>query len=134
MLSGHKLAALFGVMALAAPVFAHHSFSAEFDREQRVTFTGTVTKVDWANPHTYFYVDVKDKGGRTVNWIFEAGGPNLLFHLGWTRDSLKVGDHVTVVGFLPWSHDVRVASARVVVLADGRKVYAGTPKDGGPLP
>lgn len=122
------------LLVSAAPARAHHAFSAEFDKDRRATFTGVVTKVDWANPHTYFYLDVPGKDGHTANWIFEAAGPHLLFRLGWSRDSLKVGDHVTVVGFLPWSHDVRVASARVVVLADGRKVFAGTPKDGGPQP
>jgi len=69
----------------AAPALAHHSFAAEFDGAKRLSFQGVVTKVEWTNPHTYFYVDVKDDGGRVVNWAFETAGPNLLSRLGWKR-------------------------------------------------
>lgn len=122
-----------GLALLEPAAVAHHSFAAEFDGSKRVSFQGVVTKVDWTNPHTYFYVDVKDDGGRVVNWAFETAGPNLLARLGWKRDSLKVGDRVTVVAYPAWD-GAKIASARTVVLADGHKVFAGSAVDGGPQP
>jgi V8-like Glu-specific endopeptidase len=122
-----------GVAILAPHLFAHHSFSAEFDAKQRTTFEGVVTKIEWTNPHVYFYVDVKSKDGQVENWAFQTAGPNLLTRAGWGRNSLKVGDRVTVVGY-PARDGAKVASARSVVLANGRKVFAGSPLDGGPQP
>lgn len=116
-----------------SPAWAHHSFAAEFDAARPLNFQGVVTKVEWTNPHTYFYVDVREDNGHVVNWIFETAGPNLLARLGWRRDSLKVGDRVTVVAYPAWD-GARMASARSVVLADGRKVFAGSAVDGGPRP
>ena len=124
--------ASFGLVVLAAPAVAHHSFAAEFDANRRLSFQGVVTKVEWTNPHTYFFVDVKEDG-HIVNWAFETAGPNLLARLGWRRDSLKVGDRVTVVGYPAWD-GARIVSARSVVLADGRTVFAGSAVDGGPKP
>ena len=121
------------MLAFALPVWAHHSFAAEFDGAKRLSLQGVVTKVEWTNPHTYFYVDVRGEGGHVVNWAFETAGPNLLSRLGWKRDSLKVGDRVTVVGYPAWD-GARIASARSVVLADGHRVFAGSPVDGGPQP
>jgi hypothetical protein len=118
---------------LAEQSFAHHSFSAEFDAKQSTTFEGVVTKVEWTNPHVYFYADVKDREGRVENWAFQTAGPNLLTRAGWDRNSLKVGDHVTVVGF-PARDGAKVAAARSVLLANGHKVFAGSPVDGGPQP
>jgi len=127
-------AGLFAAFLLdTPPLAAHHSFSAEFDGARRTRFEGVVTKVDWRNPHTYFYVDVRDAGGRLANWAFETAGPNLLARLGWKRDSLKVGDRVTVVAYPAWD-GANVASARSVTLADGRQVFAGSATDGGPKP
>ena len=120
-----------GVVLLAHPLFAHHSFSAEFDAKQRTTFEGVVTKVEWTNPHVYFYADVKDKEGRITNWAFETAGPNLLTKLGWNRTSLKAGDHVTVIAY-PARDGAKVASARSVLLAGGHRVFAGSTLDGGP--
>jgi hypothetical protein len=110
---------------------AHHAFSWEFDAKKPVTVSGVVTRVDWINPHTYFYVDVKNGEGRAVNWIFETAGPNTLDRHGWHRDSVKKGDEITVVGFQARGA-ANIASARLIVLHDGRKVIVGSPGDGGP--
>ena len=90
------LTAGFCLLMSAAPALAHHSFLAEFDAKQPIRVTGTVTKVDWQNPHTWFYIDVKDDSGKIANWGMEMGSPNLLLRLGWARNSLKIGDVVTV--------------------------------------
>ena len=101
------------------PTFAHHSVGAEFDLSKRITLQGKVTKIEWMNPHVYLYVDVK-AGGKTDNWACETAGPNTLARQGWSRMSLKIGDRVTVVGYRA-RDGAFVASAREVVLADGRK-------------
>jgi len=87
------------LLLAAAPGFAHHSFSTEFDSGQPVTLRGVVTKVEWRNPHTYLYVDVKNRAGKVINWIFETAGPAGLARSGWHRDTVKVGDQVTVSGY-----------------------------------
>lgn len=118
-----------GLLLLAtAPIFAHHSVSAEFDVNRQITCTGVITKVEWSNPHIYFYVDVKDPSQKVTNWAFEGAGPNTLARLGWLRDSLRIGDRVTVVAY-PARDGVAVASAREVRLSNGRKVLAGMPPD-----
>ena len=109
-------------------VFAHHSFAAEFDQTKPITLTGVVTKVEWMNPHTHFYIDVKDETGKVTNWDLETGSPNGLSRQGWTRNSLKIGDTVTVSAFLA-KDGSSLASARHVTLADGRKVFAGSADD-----
>ena len=113
------------------PVLAHHSFAAEYDATKPITLSGTVTKVEWLNPHTRFYVDVKDDTGKVVNWEFELGSPNQLSRRGWTRHSLNVGDAVTVDGY-PAKDGAHLANVRTTKLADGRKVFAGSAGDGGP--
>jgi hypothetical protein len=126
------ISAVVGSLMLGAlPLLAHHSFSAVFDQTQRVTLRGVVTKVEWSNPHTYFYLDVSGAGGRTVNWACETAGPNSLSRRGWKRNILKVGDHVTVRVFRA-KGDSYVASASPVLLAGGREVFAGMAEDGGP--
>jgi len=117
------------LLVAAAPVFAHHSVSAEFDVNRQITYSGVITRVEWSNPHIYFYVDVKDAGRKVTNWAFEGAGPNTLARMGWLRDTLKVGDRVTVVAF-PARDGAYVASAREVTLASGRKVLAGVAADG----
>jgi hypothetical protein len=103
---------------------AHHSFAAQYDREKPITLTGTVTKVEWMNPHVYFYIDVKN-GERVVNWAIEGGAPNSLYRNGWRRDSLKVGDQVTVEGWLA-KDGTSLANMRTAVLSDGTRVFGAS--------
>jgi len=117
-------------MLPGAPSYAHHSVSAEFDLSKRITLQGRVTKIEWMNPHVYLYVDV-DADGKTANWACETAGPNTLARQGWSRMTLKIGDRVTVVAYKA-RDGARVASAREVVLADGRRVFVGSPYDGAP--
>jgi hypothetical protein len=119
------------VLVAALPMFAHHSFEAEYDSKKVMQVSGNVTKVEWMNPHARFYVDVKDESGNVVNWNFELGSPNVLRLQGWKRDSLKVGDQVTVEGYLA-KDGSKMANARRVTLADGRRVFAGSSDDSGP--
>jgi hypothetical protein len=108
----------------AAPVHAHHSFAAEFDSKQPVTLTGTVTKVEWQNPHTYFYIDVKDeKTGKFNNWACEMGSPNGLAGQGWTRNTLKVGMQVSLQGSRAKDGTYKVNARNVTV--DGNRLGAG---------
>jgi len=116
---------------LSAPVFAHHSFRAEFDSSKSKEFVGTVTKVEWFNPHARFYVDVKDETGTVTNWNFELGSPLQLRRQGWRQDSLKVGDQITVEGYLA-KDGSKMASASKITLADGRTVFNGSSADGRP--
>jgi len=129
-----SLAGLFtacGLFLASAPVFAHHSFAAEFDAAKPVKVSGAVTNIEWLNPHIWLYVDVKDEGGKMTRWSFEGGPPNALYRQGWRRDSLKVGDTVTVDGFQA-KDGTHTANARGVVLPDGKKVFAGSAGDGAP--
>ena len=125
------LSAIAGLLLAAVPVLAHHSFAAEFDSNQPMTVNGVVTKVEWMNPHTHFYIDVKDESGKVVNWDVETGSPNALSRRGWTRNSLKIGDTVMVEAFRAKDGST-LASARNVKLSDGRKIFAGSADDGSP--
>ena len=115
----------------AVPALAHHSFAAEYDSSKPVSLKGAVTKMEWQNPHARFYVDVTDESGKVTNWEFELGSPNGLMRRGWTRNSLKPGDSVTIEGYLA-KDGSKLANARNVTLGDGRKIFAGSTDDGGP--
>ena len=115
-------------LAATAQLFAHHSFAAEFDANKRVTLKGTVTKVDWRNPHIYVYLNVKDDTGKVTEWACEGGPPNVLLREGWTRNSVKEGDEVTIDGAVAKDGSKR-CNSRSVNLADGRKVFAGSSED-----
>jgi hypothetical protein len=122
------------VLVLASSgVRAHHSFAAQYDADKPVTLVGTVTKVEWTNPHARFYIDVKDDKGVVTNWNLELASPNVLRRNGWARTSLNVGDEVTVEGSLA-KNGTKMANARVVKLADGRQVFAGSSGGDAPPP
>jgi hypothetical protein len=121
------------LVAVASLLSAHHSFAAEYDRSKPITLKGTVTKVEWQNPHIYFYLDVRDQGGKVDNWAVEGGAPSSLYRAGWRKDSLKVGNEVTVEGWLAKS-GAKLANMRTVVLADGRRVLGGSSGETGNTP
>jgi hypothetical protein len=125
------LIALASILASSGMLFAHHSFAAQYDANKPVTLKGTVSKVEWTNPHARFYVDVRDEKGVLTNWNLELASPNVLVRNGWTRKSLSVGDEVVVEGSLA-KDGSKMANARVVLLADGRRVFAGS--SGGDAP
>ena len=109
----------------ALPTLGHHSFAAQYDRTKPITLKGTVTKVEWMNPHIYFYIDVKDEAERTANWAVEGGAPSMLYRNGWRADSLKVGDRVTVDGWLA-KDGSNLANMRTATLADGKTIFGAS--------
>jgi len=134
---GTGLAAVTLIVLFAAAVRAHHSFGAEYDLNKPFTQTGVITKTEWTNPHSHFYLDVKDQTGKVVNWQYEGYNPAVLMRVGWKRDTmLKAGDTITVFGWQArdggnWAH------AREIILPDGKKLFFGPPAgtgDGGNTP
>ena len=122
------LAAALGIFLWSGASRAHHSFAAEYDAQKPVTLSGSVTKVEWTNPHVHFYMQVKDEAGTLSEWEFSMGAVNGLLRRGWMRSMLKPGDAVTVDGYLARDGS-RLANARMVTLSDGRKMSGGTIPD-----
>jgi uncharacterized protein DUF6152 len=123
MLAAITLAAL---VAAVVPVSAHHSFAAEFDADKPIKLVGTVTKIEWTNPHAWFYIDVADESGKVANWGWELGSPTSLVRLGWTRNSLKVGTVVTVEGSRSRDGSY-TANARAITLnGTGQKLFGAS--------
>jgi hypothetical protein len=128
------IAAAFCLLLTASSAFAHHSFAAEYDSNKQVTVKGTVQKVSWVNPHAYVFVDVKDESGKVTTWAFESLSPNALARQGWTRNSLKIGEAVTVEGYMakdgkPLADGSIHANSKVITTSEGRKVFVGSSAD-----
>ena len=126
------LAAVFGVFLAVTPVAAHHSFSAEYDSKKQVTLKGIVTKVEWMNPHVYFYLDVTDESGNINNWSLEMGPPNGLERSGWTRNTMKVGDEVVVEGTLAKDGSKQANARSVTMASTGKKLGAASSERANP--
>ena len=116
------------LLAVAAPMFGHHAFAAEYDSTKPIKVTGTVSKVEWTNPHIWFYVDVKDDSGKITTWGFSGGPPGMLQRRGINKNVLKIGDVVTVEGFRAKDSSTNGTGGNVT-FADGRKVFAGSAED-----
>lgn len=123
----NAVAVTFAVTSMfCSALSAHHSFSAEFDSDKPIRLTGVVTKLEWTNPHAWFYIDVKDESGKVANWGWELGSPNGLLRTGWTRNSLKIGTEVTVEGSRARDGG-NTANARVIIVtATGQRLFAAS--------
>lgn len=120
-----------GLVLAITPVVAHHAFTAEFDANQPITLRGTLTKMDWVNPHSWLYLDVKNPDGTVTRWAVEAGAPNAMFRRGWNKNSLPPGMEIVVEGFRAKS-GANVANGKDVTFPDGRKMFVGSSGTGAP--
>ena len=121
-----SLIAIAGLLLSGVPAMAHHAFATEFDALKPVTMKGIVTKIDWANPHVWFYINVKTENGVIENWGFEMGGPNSLRNSGWTRETMKIGDEVIVDGSLAKNGSHNVNAKSVTMASTGKKLGAAS--------
>ena len=134
MTMGARCSTILALLCSTVPLLAHHSFAAEYDSTKTVSIKGVVQKVAWVNPHAYVWVDAKDDSGKVITYAFESLSPNALARSGWTRNSLKAGDQVTVDGYLakdgkPLADGAIHANSKLITLSDGSKVFAGSSAD-----
>ncbi|HET9271031.1 MAG TPA: DUF6152 family protein [Vicinamibacterales bacterium] len=130
-LFGVVAGAAFAVAAAAVPVIAHHSFAAEFDAKKPVKLRGTVTKMEWINPHSWIHIDVKTPDGKVEQWMVEGGAPNALLRRGWNKNSLLPGTEILVEGFQAKDGALR-ANGRDITFPDGKKLFVGSSGIGAP--
>ena len=121
------VASLAGLLITAVPVVAHHSFAAEYDASKPIKLTGAVTKIEWTNPHCFFHIDVKnEQSGKIENWALELGNPNALLRAGWTPNSVKVGDAVSVDGSRARDGSLQGNARSFVLMSTGQRLFAGS--------
>ena len=119
------------LLMAVVPASAHHAFAAEFDAAKPVKFRGTVTKMEWINPHAWIHIDIKGEDGKVANWMIEAAAPNALLRRGWTKNSLLPGTEILVEGFQAKDGANR-ANGSIITFTDGKKLFVGSSGDGAP--